>query len=103
MANFIPARLAGGVIIPIAAMMLRMNYKGAWRVFFRDRLNHSSPNSGNSEAAFAGALGLLNLGGKTSYFGKVYDKPTIGDRLKCFDLRDKKSLLDFYMLHLGLD
>lgn len=91
-ANFIPARLAGGVIIPIAAMMLRMNYKGAWRVFFRDRLNHSSPNSGNSEAAFAGALGV-QFGGKTSYFGKVYDKPTIGDRLKCFDLRDIKRAI----------
>lgn len=86
-ANFIPARIAGGLIIPVAAMLLKMNYKGAWRVFFRDRLNHSSPNSGNSEAAFAGALGV-QFGGRTSYFGKVYDKPTIGDRLKCFDLRD---------------
>ena len=61
-------------------------------MFFRDRLNHSSPNSGNSEAAFAGDLGV-QYGGKKSYLGKVYDKPTIWDRLKCFDLRDIKRAI----------
>lgn len=86
-ANFIPARIAGGFIIPLAAMILRLDYKGAWKIFSRDRLNHSSPNSGNSEAAFAGALGV-QFGGKTSYFGKIYEKPTIGDKKKSFDLRD---------------
>ena len=89
-ANFIPARIAGGFIIPIGAFILRMDYKRAWKVFFRDRLNHSSPNSGNSEAAFAGALGV-QFGGKTSYFGKVYDKPTIGDKLKHFGIPDVKK------------
>lgn len=88
-ANFIPARIAGGFIIPIGAFILGMDYKRAWKVFFRDRLNHSSPNSGNSEAAFAGALGV-QFGGKTSYFGKVYDKPTIGDKLKHFGIPDVK-------------
>ena len=86
-ANFIPARIAGGFIIPLAAMILRLDYKNAWKIFFRDRLNHSSPNSGNSEAAFAGALGV-QFGGKTSYFGKIHEKPTIGDKKKHFDLRD---------------
>ena len=86
-ANFIPARIAGGFIIPLAAMVLRLDYKGAWKIFSRDRLNHSSPNSGNSEAAFAGALGV-QFGGKTSYFGKIHEKPTIGDKKKSFDLRD---------------
>lgn len=89
-ANFIPARIAGGFIIPLGAMILRMDYKRAWKIFFRDRLNHSSPNSGNSEAAFAGALGV-QFGGKTSYFGKVYDKPTIGDKLKHFGIPDVKK------------
>lgn len=89
-ANFIPARIAGGFIIPIGAFILRMDYKRAWKVFFRDRLNHSSPNSGNSEAAFAGALGV-QFGGKTSYFGKIYDKPTIGDKLKHFEISDVKK------------
>lgn len=89
MANFIPARIAGGFIIPIGAFLLRMDYKSAWRIFFRDRLNHSSPNSGHSEAAFAGALGV-QFGGRTSYFGKWHDKPTIGDKLKHFGIPDVK-------------
>mgnify|MGYP002102531606 FL=1 len=89
-ANFIPARLSGGLIIPIAAFILRYDYKSAWRIFFRDRLNHSSPNSGNSEAAFAGALGV-KFGGKTSYFGKIHNKPTIGDKLKNFGIPDVKK------------
>lgn len=88
-ANFIPARIAGGFIIPIGAFILRMDYKSAWRVFFRDRLNHSSPNSGHSEAAFAGALGV-QFGGRTSYFGKWHEKPTIGDKLKHFGIPDVK-------------
>lgn len=89
-ANFIPARLAGGIFIPISAFLLHYNYKGAWKIFFRDRLNHSSPNSGNSEAAFAGALGV-QFGGKTSYFGVIHDKPTIGDKLKHFGIPDVKK------------
>lgn len=88
-ANFIPARIAGGFIIPMGAFLLRMDFKSAWRIFFRDRLNHSSPNSGHSEAAFAGALGV-QFGGRTSYFGKWHDKPTIGDKLKNFGIPDVK-------------
>lgn len=88
-ANFIPARIAGGFIIPIGAFLLRMDYKSAWRIFFRDRLNHSSPNSGHSEASFAGALGV-QFGGRTSYFGKWHEKPTIGDKLKHFGIPDVK-------------
>lgn len=89
MANFIPARIAGGFIIPMGAFLLRMDYRSAWRIFFRDRLNHSSPNSGHSEAAFAGVLGV-QFGGRTSYFGKWHDKPTIGDKLKHFGIPDVK-------------
>lgn len=91
-ANFIPARVTGGIIVPIGAFLLRMDYKRAWKVFFRDRLNHSSPNSAHSESAFAGALGV-QFGGKTSYFGKMYDKQTIGDKTKEFELEDIKRAI----------
>lgn len=86
LANFIPARL-GGMIIVIGAFLLGYNYEEAFRIYKRDRFNHSSPNSGHSEACFAGALGL-QFGGKTKYFGKVYGKPTIGDRRKDFSVED---------------
>lgn len=78
LANFIPARITGALIIPIAAFFARLDARASWKVFFRDRLNHSSPNSAHSESAIAGALGV-QLGGDTSYFGKVTEKPHIGD------------------------
>lgn len=86
MANFIPARLSG-IFIVIGAYICKYNYRGAFKIYKRDRLNHGSPNSGHPEACFAGALGL-QFGGKTKYFGKLYDKPTIGDKKKDFSLRD---------------
>ena len=86
-ANFIPARIAGGIIIPLGALFTGFDYKNSLRIFMRDRHNHASPNSAHGEASFAGALGV-QFGGKTKYFGKVYDKPTIGDKTKEFDLED---------------
>lgn len=102
-ANFIPARITGGLLIPISCFFLRYDYKSAWRVFLRDRKNHASPNSAHSEAAVAGALGI-QFGGKTSYFGKEYDKPTIGDKTREFQTEDiKKNIKILYITSfLGL-
>lgn len=75
--NFLPARLSGGMMC-LAAGMMGFDGSRAWQVFLRDRLNHKSPNSAHTEAACAGALGLL-LGGDSFYFGKLVHKPTIGD------------------------
>lgn len=88
--NLIPARLSGILIIPISTFILGMGIKKPLKIFFRDRKNHSSPNSGHPEAAFAGAIGV-QFGGKTRYFGKVYEKPTIGDKLKEFEKEDIKK------------
>lgn len=78
-ANFLPARLSG-LIAVVAAFLLGENGRGAWRILRRDRLAHASPNSGHTEAAVAGALGL-RLGGVNSYFGKPVAKPFLGDAL----------------------
>lgn len=91
-ANFIPARLTGLLFVPIACIILRYSLKNSLKIFFRDRNKHSSPNSGQSEAAYAGALGI-QFGGKISYFGKDYEKPTIGDKLKEFDVEDIKKAI----------
>ena len=77
LANFLPARLSGLLLVPVAAL-LGYDGRGAWRIFRRDRLAHASPNSAHSEAAVAGALGI-RLGGDSSYFGVRVSKPTIGD------------------------
>ena len=60
---------------------------GAWRIFKRDRLAHSSPNSAHTEAACAGALGV-QLGGGNYYFGTYVDKPTIGDATRAVEAAD---------------
>ncbi|MGW8193427.1 MAG: adenosylcobinamide-phosphate synthase CbiB [Desulforhopalus sp.] len=78
--NFVPARLSGVCLI-LAAFVLQFDYRGAARVFLRDRLNHSSPNAGHPEAAVAGALNI-QLGGPSSYFGSLVDKPYIGDSIR---------------------
>lgn len=75
--NFIPARLTG-LITVMAAYILGMRGGDAWRIFRRDRLRHSSPNAGQTEAAVAGALGI-RLGGSGVYFGEKVKKPTLGD------------------------
>ena len=78
--NFIPARISG-LLLVAASPLAGLDVKGAWRIFKRDRKNHASPNSAQTEAAAAGALGV-QLAGDAWYFGKLYKKPTIGDALR---------------------
>lgn len=77
LANYVPARLTAGLVI-IAAALLGLSPRRAYRIWRRDRRRHASPNSAQTEAAVAGALGL-QLGGDAIYFGQVVAKPTIGD------------------------
>ncbi|MFU8819409.1 MAG: adenosylcobinamide-phosphate synthase CbiB [Desulfurivibrio sp.] len=81
LANYLPARLTGLLIILATWLLDRgrpRRARAAWRIMRRDGRNHASPNSGIPEAALAGALGI-QLGGPTSYFGQMQDKPFIGD------------------------
>ncbi len=92
--NFLPARISGCCIIPGAAF-LKMDWRKSAKMFSRDRLVHASPNAAHSEAAVAGALGV-QLGGDSSYFGKIVQKPTIGDRdrdIKPEDILAANSLI----------
>ena len=99
-ANFIPARLTGLIFVPLSSLLLGYDFKNALKIFFRDRNKHSSPNSGQSESAYAGALGI-QFGGKISYFGKEYEKPKIGDKKKDFDYEDiKKAVKILYVTSL---
>lgn len=84
--NYIPARITG-ILIIISSAILRYDYKNSYKIYKRDRHNHNSPNSAHPEAAIAGAL-RVELGGKNYYFGKLVEKPTIGDKLKKIDIED---------------
>ena len=74
--NFIPARLAGLVII--LSGFLTGGRPGAFRVFLNDRLKHKSPNSAHAESAFAGVLGI-RLGGGAFYGGKFESRPFLNE------------------------
>ena len=86
LANFLPARISGTLLI-CGSWILRLDYKNAYRIYRRDRLQHASPNGGHPEAAVAGALGI-QLGGAVSYFGSRVEKPTIGDSTRPLDSGD---------------
>ena len=75
--NMIPSRLAALLMIA-AAWLCGLDGKGAFCIWRRDRFQHASPNSAQTEAACAGALGVA-LAGDAVYFGKVVKKPFIGD------------------------
>ena len=80
LANYIPARISGWLMVA-AAFLTGMDGKNAAKIYKRDRRNHASPNSAQTEAAVAGAL-RVQLAGNAYYFGKLYEKPTIGDKLR---------------------
>ena len=89
-ANFIPSRLAALLLIA-AAYIGGFNGKGAVKIFKRDRFNHASPNSAQTESAAAGALDI-QLAGNAYYFGKLYEKPTLGDSVKEPEAEDIKRV-----------
>ncbi len=85
-ANFIPARLSW-LLLSVAAWLCRLNPARAFRIGWRDRRNHSSPNCAWSEATVAGALGI-RLGGPNDYFGQRVEKPWIGDETRAITVDD---------------
>ncbi len=87
--NFIPARLAG-FMMAVASGAAGFDRKQSLKIFFRDRKNHSSPNSAHCEAAMAGALGI-QLGGDAWYFGHPHRKKTIGDPVREIEANDIKN------------
>lgn len=77
LANHVPARLCGLLIVTSAAIW-GLDAKESWRILWRDSRKHASPNSGLPEAAVAGAL-QVQLGGENSYQGLVSFQPYLGD------------------------
>lgn len=84
-ANFLPARLTAPLMF-IGAVLTGYRPVQAWNVCWRDRSHHASPNSGISEAAMAGALGI-QLGGPLFRHGKLVELPFIGDPIESMEQR----------------
>ena len=88
--NFIPARISAYLMIAAAFIGGRQfDGKNAYRIFKRDRFNHASPNSAQTESVCAGAL-RVQLAGDAVYFGKLVKKKYIGDGLREIEYDDIK-------------
>lgn len=98
-ANFLPSRLAACLML-VGTVLCKLicrkeerkntllyNVGQGIRLYRRDRLQHASPNSAQTEAVCAGALGL-RLAGDAWYFGQRVEKPYIGDALRPVEAAD---------------
>ncbi len=72
-ANLVPARLTA--LLSVLAAKRPRTAAAAW---WRDGHRHPSPNAGQCEAAFAGALGV-RLGGRNTYAGRVEHRPHLNE------------------------
>lgn len=84
--NFIPARFSAFLML-IGGWILRLDVKNGWKIFKRDRFNHASPNSAQTESVCAGLLGL-RLAGDAWYHGELHKKKYIGDALREIEHED---------------
>lgn len=84
--NFLPSRISALLMIA-ACTFTGLDRKNAFRIWKRDRFNHASPNSAQTEAVMAGALGV-QLAGDAWYFGTLYKKKTMGDALRPVEYED---------------
>ena len=84
--NYIPARLSA-LLMLAAGALLGMDAKNGWRIWRRDRRNHASHNSAQTESVCAGLLGV-RLAGDAYYHGELHKKPYIGDALREIEYED---------------
>lgn len=78
--NFLPARFSA-VMMLLAGASMGLSLKQGWRIFKRDRYNHASPNSAQTESVCAGLLGV-RLAGDAWYHGVLHRKKFIGDDVR---------------------
>lgn len=78
--NFLPARLSALLMLG-GGWLLGLDVKNGWKIFRRDRFNHASPNSAQTESVCAGLLGV-RLAGDAWYHGVLHKKKYIGDPLR---------------------
>ncbi len=95
-ANFIPARLSVPVI-SLAAQIIDGKGVRTFQTAITEGANHTSPNAGYSEAAFAGALGV-RLGGPSYYQGRLVSKPFLGIPFNPINRNHIKKACDLMLL-----
>jgi adenosylcobinamide-phosphate synthase len=99
-ANLIPARVSGLLVVGASAIM-GMDWRSSARVMMRDASKMKSPNAGYPEAAAAGALGV-QLGGTNFYFGQPVAKPLLGDPMQPLTLETYGRMIRLMYLSSAL-
>ena len=94
--NFVPARVSVP-LIALAAQILSGSGIRSLKTAWSEGGNHTSPNAGRPEAAFAGAL-QVKLNGPNTYGGILVKKPYIGVRFGAVRIDDIKKACDLMML-----
>lgn len=86
--NYIPSR--------ITAVLIAIFFKSKIALinFYKQGKEHESPNAGHPISAMALALNI-SLGGPTSYFGKIKNKPYFGNGRKTILKKDVLEALTF--------
>lgn len=84
--NYIPAIISAYAMLA-ASFFTGLDTGNAYRIYKRDKRNHSSPNSAKTESVCAGALNV-QLAGDAYYFGKLVKKQTIGNRNRIIQIKD---------------
>ena len=84
--NYIPARLSALLMLAAGALE-GLDVRNGYRIWRRDRRNHASPNSAQTESVCAGLLGL-RLAGDAYYHGVLHKKPYIGDPVREIEYED---------------
>jgi len=95
--NFLPARLAGLLLVASAFVLPGANGRRALRVMFRDARKHRSPNAGWQESAVAGALDLA-LAGPRRYPHEVVDDAWMGDGRADIGEKEIHETLRLYLI-----
>lgn len=100
-ANFLPARISAllmivatgicelGMVLCGQSKNAVYSMRRAMKIFLRDRYRHASPNSAQTEAVCAGALGV-QLAGDAYYHGVLHKKEFIGEPTRKIEPRDIK-------------
>jgi adenosylcobinamide-phosphate synthase len=99
-ANLIPARISGWLVVGASALT-GMDWRSSARVMMRDASKMNSPNAGYPEAAAAGALGV-QLGGTNFYFGQPVAKPLLGDPVQPMSLEAYNRMIRLMYLSSAL-
>ena len=84
--NFLPSRISAFLMLAAGAV-IGMDLENGWKIFHRDRFNHASPNSAQTESVCAGLMGL-RLAGDAYYHGVLHKKKFIGDAVRPIERED---------------